>query len=66
MGNLIELFSKPAAGEIIEKNVDGEVFVLLQERYKGNDREDGLLEIPAGKIREFENIYKSHSILCIF
>lgn len=44
-------------GGIIEKIVDGEVFVLLQERYKGNNREDGLLEIPAGKSREFENIY---------
>jgi ADP-ribose pyrophosphatase/8-oxo-dGTP diphosphatase len=54
---MTELFSKPAAGGIIEKIVDGEVFVLLQERYKGNDHEDGLLEIPAGKIREFENIY---------
>lgn len=54
---MTELFSKPAPGGIIEKIVDGELFVLLQERYKGNDREDGLLEIPAGKIREFENIY---------
>ena len=57
MGKLTELFSKPAAGGIIEKIVDGEVFVLIQERCKGNVREDGLLEIPAGKIREFENIY---------
>lgn len=54
---MTELFSKPAAGGIIERIVDGEIFVLLQERYKGNDCEDGLLEIPAGKIREFENIY---------
>lgn len=54
---MTESFSIHAAGEIIEKIVDGEVFVLLQERYKGNDREDGLLEIPAGEIREFENIY---------
>lgn len=54
---MTELFSKPAAGGIIEKIVDGEVFVLLQERCKGNNREDGLLEIPAGKIREFETIY---------
>ncbi|WP_072910919.1 NUDIX domain-containing protein [Pseudobutyrivibrio xylanivorans] len=52
-----ELFSKPAAGGIIEKIVDGEVFVLIQERCKGNVHEDGLIEIPAGKIREFENIY---------
>ncbi|WP_090421606.1 NUDIX hydrolase [Pseudobutyrivibrio sp. YE44] len=57
MGKLTELFSKPAAGGIIEKIVDGEVFILLQGRCKGNSREDGLIEIPAGKIREFENIY---------
>lgn len=56
-GNLTEFFYKPAAGGIIERNVDGEVFILLQERYKGNVRENGLIEIPAGKIREFENIY---------
>ncbi|SDB49919.1 8-oxo-dGTP diphosphatase [Pseudobutyrivibrio sp. YE44] len=54
---MTELFSKPAAGGIIEKIVDGEVFILLQGRCKGNSREDGLIEIPAGKIREFENIY---------
>ena len=55
--NLTEFFTKPAAGGIIEKIVDGEVYILLQERYKGNARENGLIEIPAGKIREFENIY---------
>lgn len=54
---MTEFFAKPAAGGIIERNVDGEVFILLQERYKGNGRENGLIEIPAGKIREFENIY---------
>jgi ADP-ribose pyrophosphatase/8-oxo-dGTP diphosphatase len=54
---LTELFSKPAAGGIIEKEVDGEVYILMQERYKGNVQENGWLEIPAGKIREFENIY---------
>ena len=54
---MTESFSKPAAGGIIERIVDGEVLILLQERYKGNVRENGLIEIPAGKIREFENIY---------
>ena len=54
---MTELFSKPAAGGIIERNIDGEIYILLQERDKGNDREEGLVEIPAGKIREFENIY---------
>ena len=54
---MTELFSKPAAGGIIEKVVDGEVYILMQERDKGNDLEEGMIEIPAGKIREFENIY---------
>ncbi len=54
---MTELFSKPAAGGIIEKNTNGETYILLQERYKGNALEEGLIEIPAGKIREFENIY---------
>ncbi len=54
---MTELFSKPAAGGIIEIIVDGQEYILLQERDKGNKREEGLIEIPAGKIREFENIY---------
>ena len=54
---MTELFTKPAAGGIIERIVDGEVFILMQERDKGNVREEGLLEIPAGKIREFENVF---------
>ena len=32
-------------------------FLLIQERWKNNVLEDGLLEIPGGKIREFENIF---------
>ena len=54
---MTEAFSKPAAGGIIERIVDGEVYILMQERDKGNDLEEGMIEIPAGKIREFENIY---------
>ena len=54
---MTELFAKPAAGGIIERNIDGEIYILLQERDKGNNLEEGLVEIPAGKIREFENIY---------
>ncbi|WP_246582653.1 NUDIX hydrolase [Clostridium mobile] len=56
---MIERFSKPAAGGIIEKNVDGIDYILIQERSKEDAKlEEGLLEIPAGKIREFENIYE--------
>lgn len=54
----MELFSKPAVGGIIEKNIDGIDYVLVQDRYKDDAKaEIGLIEIPAGKIREFENIF---------
>lgn len=54
----MELFTKPAACAIIEKKIENEKYVLIQERYKeGAPSENGLLEIPGGKIREFENIY---------
>ncbi|BES64227.1 NUDIX domain-containing protein [Gottschalkiaceae bacterium SANA] len=53
-----ERFMKPAAAGIIEKIEDGKRYVLLQDREKvGAEAEAGLCEIPAGKIREFENIY---------
>jgi NTP pyrophosphohydrolases including oxidative damage repair enzymes len=54
----MELFAKPGAGGIIEKKVNGEDCILIQERYKeGSEGGNGLIEIPAGKIREFENIF---------
>ncbi|WP_055668683.1 NUDIX hydrolase [Desnuesiella massiliensis] len=54
----MELFSKPAVGGIIEKNIDGLDYILVQDRCKDDAKaETGLLEIPAGKIREFENIF---------
>ena len=54
----MELFAKPAAGGIIIKCESGIDYVLLQERCKDNGGTDnGLIEIPAGKIREFENIF---------
>lgn len=54
----MELFAKPGAGGIIEKRECGIDYILIQDRVKENaPREAGLLEIPAGKIREFENIY---------
>ena len=53
-----ERFMKPGAAGIIEKNVNGARYILVQERFKADaPAEDGLIEIPAGKIREFENIY---------
>lgn len=53
-----ERFSIPGAGAIIIKTIDGERHILIQERYKkGAENENGLIEIPAGKIRANENIY---------
>lgn len=55
----MEQFSKPGVGGIIEKNIDGVDYILVQERYKeGAKDEEGLIEIPAGKIREFENVFE--------
>lgn len=54
----MELFAKPGVGGIIEKNIDGIDYILVQDRCKNNaGLEYGLLEIPAGKVREFENIF---------
>lgn len=53
-----EVFAKPAVGAIIEKNIDGVNHILIQKRQKNNS-EDGLIEIPAGKIRDFENIFQA-------
>lgn len=54
----MEQFAKPGVGGIIEKNENGIDYILIQERYKDDaPNENGLIEIPAGKIREFENIF---------
>jgi ADP-ribose pyrophosphatase len=54
----MEFFSKPGVAGIIEKNINGVDYILMQDRYKDDAKsEAGLLEIPAGKIREFENIF---------
>jgi len=58
MNSMTEVFAKPAAGAIIEKVNEGVNYILVQERCKPSDGEkDGFIEIPAGKIREFENIF---------
>lgn len=55
-----ETFAIPAVGAIIVKMVGNEEFILVQNRKKNNgDGLDGLLEIPAGKIREYENIFEA-------
>ncbi|MDL2327399.1 NUDIX domain-containing protein [Ruminococcaceae bacterium OttesenSCG-928-A11] len=54
----MEKFAIPGAGALIVKEEDGEKYVLLQERWKEKaPEENGMLEIPAGKVREFESIY---------
>ena len=54
----MERFAIPGAGAIIRRSKDGCEQILLQERCKKDaPLENGLLEIPAGKIREFESIY---------
>ena len=53
-----EKFAIPAVGAIIIKRVANDEFILVQNRKKNNgDGMDGLLEIPVGKIREYENIF---------
>ncbi|WP_028855832.1 NUDIX hydrolase [Psychrilyobacter atlanticus] len=52
-----EKFTIPAVRGIIEDNIDGEDVILIQKRFKDSKDGNGLLEIPAGKIREFEDIF---------
>lgn len=53
-----EKFQIPGVGAIIEREAESGKEILIQERVKPNrPLESGLLEIPAGKIREFENLF---------
>lgn len=53
-----EKFVIPAVGVIIERIIDGKKHIIIQERWKKDGNEtNGLYELPAGKIREYENIY---------
>ncbi len=55
---MTEKFAIPGVGGIITKTENNIEFLLLQERSKfGSEKEEGLIEIPAGKIREYENIF---------
>ncbi len=54
----MEKFAIPCVAAIIEKCDNGKRYILMQRRYKKYDKNtNGLLEIPAGKIREYENIF---------
>lgn len=53
-----EKFAIPGVGGIMVKEESGKKYILIQERFKEDAiLETGMLEIPAGKIREFENIF---------
>jgi len=54
----MEQFSIPSVGGIIEGELDGTRCILTQTRMKADEqRDNGLIEIPAGKIRAFESIF---------
>ena len=54
----VERLAIPGVGGLIINNIDGVEHILLQARHKlDTPSENGLLEIPAGKIRAFENIF---------
>ena len=59
--NRMEELSIPGTGGIVVKEVNSSLHILLQERRKPDAplemAQAGVLEIPAGKIRAFENIF---------
>ena len=58
MGLEGERFAIPGVAGIIVKEENNEHFILMQQRCKKeNNFLEGILEIPSGKIREFENIF---------
>lgn len=53
-----EVFAKPCVGAIIVKTVGNEKYILIQTRQKEDGNEtNGMIEIPAGKIREYEDVF---------
>jgi ADP-ribose pyrophosphatase len=53
---VVEQFSIPGVSGIIERCIDGVDHILIQERFKEDaPAENGLIEIPAGKIRRYEH-----------
>ena len=51
-------FAIPCVAAIIEKIINNEKYILIQTRQKEDGAEtNGMLEIPAGKIREYENVF---------
>ena len=57
-----EILAKPCVGAIITKTENNEKYILIQTRQKDDGNEtNGMIEIPAAKVREYENIF---SALC--
>ncbi|MBR2131341.1 MAG: NUDIX domain-containing protein [Oscillospiraceae bacterium] len=55
-----ETFATPCVGAIIERVIHNEKYILIQTRQKADGNEtNGMIEIPAGKIREYENIFSA-------
>ncbi|WP_041139499.1 NUDIX hydrolase [Beduini massiliensis] len=53
-----EHFAKTAVAAIIERTIENQPYILMQERQKENDlNTNGLIEIAAGKVREYENVF---------
>ena len=60
MEKKLEKFTVPCVAAIIEKIVNNEKYILIQTRQKEDGAEtNGMLELPAGKIREYENIFEA-------
>ena len=60
MEKKMEKFTVPCVAAIIEKIVNNEKYILIQTRQKEDGAEtNGMLELPAGKIREYENIFEA-------
>jgi len=56
----MEKFAVPCVAAIIEKIINNQKYILIQTRQKEDGAEtNGMLEIPAGKIREYENIFEA-------
>lgn len=59
MEKKMEKFAIPCVAAIIEKIVNNEKYILIQTRQKEDGTETNeMLEIPTGKIREYENIFE--------
>ena len=60
MEKKMEKFTVPCVAAIIEKITNNEKYILIQTRQKEDGVEtNGMLELPDGKIREYENIFEA-------